>query len=83
MACRVAGATIGLSATWRGTTAALLKGMRNPARHDLRSLAEKAEAEHHVFARECEARWCDELEARRKALAAECKRVFERIKTAH
>lgn len=82
MASRVATATIGLSATWRGTTAALLKGMRNPTRHDMRSLAEKAEAEHHLLARECEARWCDELEARRKAIANECKRVFDRIRTA-
>jgi hypothetical protein len=56
--------------------------MRNPARHDLRSLAEKAEAEHHVFARECEARWCDELEARRRAMAAEIARVVERIRNA-
>jgi hypothetical protein len=53
--------------------------MRNPARHDLRSLAEKAEAEHTVFARECEARWCDELDARRRALAAEAAKVVARI----
>ncbi|HUS27865.1 MAG TPA: hypothetical protein VMZ53_05135 [Kofleriaceae bacterium] len=56
--------------------------MRKPEPHDLRSLVEKAEAEHHLLARECEARWCDELDARRAALAAECKRVFERIRTA-
>ena len=56
--------------------------MRNPTRHDSRSLAEKAEAEHHVFARECEARWCDELEARRRAFADECRRVLERIRNA-
>jgi hypothetical protein len=54
--------------------------MRNPARHDLRSLVEKAEAEHNLLARECEARWCDELEARRREMAAECKRVIERIR---
>ena len=81
MACRVATATLGATPTWRGMSAAIPKGMRNPARHDVRSLAEKAEAEHHLFAQECEARWCDELEARRRALATECKRVYERIRT--
>jgi hypothetical protein len=79
MAGRVATATFGVLPAWRGTTGALLKGMRNPARHDLRSLAEKAEAEHTVFARECEARWCDELDARRRALAAEAAKVVARI----
>jgi hypothetical protein len=38
--------------------------------------------EHHVLAKECEARWCDELESRRRAIAEECKRVFDRIRDA-
>jgi len=50
--------------------------------HDLRCLVEQTEAEHKQLARECEARWCNELEARRRALAAECKLVLERIRMA-
>ena len=50
--------------------------------HDLRSLVEKTEAEHKLLARECETRWCNELDARRRELAAECKRVLERIRAA-
>jgi hypothetical protein len=63
-------------------SSAISSVMRNSTRHDTHSLAEKAEAEHNVFARECEARWCLELEARRRQLAAEISRVLERIRSA-
>jgi hypothetical protein len=81
-ATRVAAATAGLPGSCRGTTAALLPDMRNSPRHGLRSLVERLEVEHHVLAKECEARWCDELESRRRAIAEECKRVFDRIRDA-
>jgi hypothetical protein len=63
-------------------SSAISSDMPNSTRHDVQSLVEKAEAEHHTLARECEARWCNELEARRRALAAECKKVLERIRSA-
>ena len=50
--------------------------------HDLHRLVEKTEAEHKLLARECEARWCNELEERRRVLAAECKLILERIRDA-
>jgi hypothetical protein len=56
--------------------------MRNPPRHDLGSIVRKAEAEHHAHAQASEAKWRDELEARRRALAAECARIVERIRCA-
>ena len=56
--------------------------MRNPPRHDLHSLVEKAEAEHLLLAREHAARCCDELERRRKAMALELSRVIEKLRCA-
>jgi hypothetical protein len=51
-------------------------------RHDLQALVAKAKAEHDVFARECEAMWCDELEKRRLALSAELSRVLAKLRDA-
>ena len=51
-------------------------------RHDLQALVAKAKAEHDVFARECEAVWCDELEKRRLALSAELSRVLAKLRDA-
>lgn len=56
--------------------------MPNPPRHDLESLVQKAEAEHHALAQASEAKWRDELENRRRVLAAECARIVARMRCA-
>ena len=47
--------------------AALSMGMR----HDLESLVRRVEAEHRAASKICERRWLDELDKRRREIAAE------------
>jgi hypothetical protein len=47
--------------------------------HDLHDLTLRVEAEHNETARSCELRCLDELEQRRRALAAERERLFQQV----
>jgi len=56
--------------------------MASSSRHDLHNLACQAEAEYHASARACEARVQNELERRRREIAAEASRLLHRIRRA-
>ena len=48
-------------------------------RHDLESLVRRVEAAHRAASRICERRWTDELEKRRRELAAEYGALMSKI----
>jgi hypothetical protein len=50
--------------------------------HDLHSLALRVEAEHQATAKRCEQRELDELDRRRRELAEERSRLFQRMQIA-
>jgi hypothetical protein len=56
--------------------------MASSSRHDLHNLACQAEAEYHASARACEVRVQNELERRRREMAAEASLLMHRIRRA-
>lgn len=51
--------------------------MTRNSSHDLHELARRVEAEHRAMAKTCERRWLEELERRRRQLAAEVSRLLQ------